>query len=417
MKLESLTTHIVSPPSGIGGGYWLLVEVTTDDGITGVGECYGIPFGADVAVAMVNDLFDRHLAGDDPRHVEAMFRRAYSAGFTQRPDVSMMGAFSGIEMACWDIVGKATGQPVHQLLGGLYHPRLRTYTYIYPPSVHDGSLDPADDPDVYHNGEAAAAQALYYLDLGFTALKQDPTGPYGVQGGRELSMTELERSVDNIRRLRETVGGRADLLFGTHGQMSTSSALRLARRLEPYDPLWFEEPCPPDQVGSLARIAAGTSVPVATGERLTTRAEFHAALMAGASIVQPNVGRAGGVWEMRKIAALAEVFNAQLAPHIYCGPVAHAAAASVAHTCPNFLILETIQTDFHRDVVVDPLPWNDGYLEATDRPGLGVELNHSVLAQHPYRPDRPLHLTMTEAPIPSDNTLLTGELPSRTADG
>jgi L-alanine-DL-glutamate epimerase-like enolase superfamily enzyme len=407
VKLESITTHITSPPAGIGGGYWLLVEVTTDDGITGVGECYGIPFGPDVARAMVVDLFDRFLAGDDPHHVEAMFRRAYSAGFTQRPDVSLMGAFSGVEMACWDIVGKSTGRPVYQLLGGLFHPRLRTYTYLYPPSAHDSSLDPADDPDVYHDGDAAAAQAEYYLELGFTAVKQDPTGPYAVQGGRELSMTELARSEYNTARLRRAVGDRADLLFGTHGQMTTSSAIRLARRLEPFDPLWFEEPCPPDQMGSLARIAQSTSIPVATGERLTTRGEFHAALTAGATIIQPNVGRAGGIWEMRKIAAVAELYNAQLAPHIYCGPVAYAAAAHVAHTCPNFLILETIHTDFHRDVVVDPLPWSDGYLEATDRAGLGLELNHEVIAAHPYRVDRPLHLTMTQAPVPSDNPRLT----------
>lgn len=410
MRLESISCHLTSPPNGIGGGYLLMVELTTDDGLTGIGECYGIPFGGDVAAQMTIDVFDRFIAGDEPRNIEAMFRRVYSAGFTQRPDVSLMGVFSGIETACWDILGKAYNQPVYGLLGGAFHPKLRTYTYLYPPSVHDPALDPADDPDVYHDAESAAAQARYYLDLGFTAVKQDPTGPYSFQGGRELSLPELRRSVENVAALRQEMGDQADILFGTHGQMSTGSAIRLARQLEPFDPLWFEEPCPPDQMASLQRIASATTIPVATGERLTTRVEFRAALDAGVSIVQPDVGRVGGIWEMRKVAALAELYNALLAPHIYCGPIAHAAAAHVAFSCPNFLILETIQTSFHESLVVDSLPWEDGYLLPTDRPGLGVELNLETVAANPYRPDRPLHLNMTNTPLPSDNTRTVDEL-------
>ncbi len=410
MRLESVTCHVTSPPDGIGGGYLLFVELETDNGISGVGECYGIPFGGDVAARMTEDVFDRFIAGEDPRNIEAMFRRVYSAGFTQRPDVSLMGVFSGIEIACWDILGKALNQPVWGLIGGNFHSKLRTYTYLYPPSVHDKTLDPADDPDVYHDPAAAAAQALYYVDLGFTAVKQDPTGPYSFQGGRELSMPELSRSVANAAAIRDAVGDRADLLFGTHGQMSTGSAIRLARQLEEFDPLWFEEPCPPDQMSSLERIANSTTIPVATGERLTTRVEFRAALEAGTAIVQPDVGRVGGIWEMRKVAALAELYNALMAPHIYCGPVAHAAAAQVGFTCPNFLILETIQTPFHRDLVVDPLPWEDGYLPLTERPGIGVELNYDTLAANPYRSDRPLHLSMTNVPLPSDNTKTVDEL-------
>ena len=410
MQLESIQTFVTVPPTGIGGSFWVLVQITTDDGITGVGECYGIPFSGDVAAHMVEDTFDRFIAGEDPHNIETMFRRVYSAGFTQRPDVSMMGVFSGIEMAVWDIIGKAHGEPVYNLLGGAFHHRLRTYTYLYPRSVTDPTIDPATEGDVYHDPAAAAERAVDYVEMGFTAVKQDPTGPYSFQGGRELSLTELRRSEANVRAIRDAVGDRADILFGTHGQMTTSSAIRLAKRLEPFDPLWFEEPCPPDQLDAIGRVAASTSIPVATGERLTTRLEFHDALKAGVSILQPDIGRSGGIWETKKIAVMAELFNAQIAPHIYCGPVAHAAAAHVGFSSPNFLLLETIQTAFHDDVLRSPLRWEDGYLHAPTEPGLGVELDLDVVATHPYTTGGRLHLEMTQTALPSDNTALTGDL-------
>lgn len=414
MLLDRIETFATVPPTGVGGSFWILVRVSTDDGVNGVGECYGIPFSADVACRMVEDVFDRYIAGRSPTELETMFRSVYSAGFSQRPDPTMMSIFSGIEIASWDIIGKATGRPVYDLLGGAFHDRLRTYTYLYPESAHRPLGEPGPnepEPDPYHDPDAAAERALHYLELGFTAIKQDPTGPYTIQGGRELSMAELARSEANARALRAAVGDRADLLFGTHGQMTTSSARRLARRLEPCDPLWFEEPCPPDQMTSLRKIAASTTIPVATGERLTTRTEFRQALDAGATILQPNVGRAGGIWETKKIATMAETQNATLAPHIYCGPVAHAAAAHVGLTCPNFLMLETIQTAFHDAVVVEPLAWEDGYLLAPSTPGLGIELNDDVIAAHPYQDSGGrLHLEMTQTPVPSDNTALTAEL-------
>lgn len=401
MKLESIETFVTVPPTGIGGSFWVLVRVTTDDGISGIGEAYGIPVSGDIAAAMITDTFDRFIAGEDPHRIETMFRRVYSAGFTQRPDVSMMGVFSAIEMAIWDILGKAHGVPCYKLLGGRFHDRLRTYTYLYPQGE-------TDDP--YHNPDDAAAAALVYKAMGFTAVKQDPTGPYSFQGGRELSLSELARSEANVAAIRHAVGETVDILFGTHGQMTTGSAIRLARRLEQYDPLWFEEPCPPDQMDAIAKVARATTIPVATGERLTTKVEFHEALKAGVSILQPDVGRSGGMWETKKIAVMAELFNAQVAPHIYCGPVAHAAAAHVAFTAPNFLILETIQTDFHDAIVNEPLTWDDGYLLPPTAPGLGIELNDEAIAANPYTTGGRLHLEMTQTPLPSDNTKLTGEL-------
>ncbi len=410
MKLQDIQTYVTVPPTGIGGAFWVLLKITTDTGITGVGECYGIPVSGDIAAQMVEDTFERFIAGEDPHNVELMFRRVYSAGFTQRPDISMMGVFSGIEMAVWDILGKAHEQPVYNLIGGRFNDRLRTYTYLYPLAVDKDGMPLPDVGDVYHDGDAAAEVALKYLEMGFTALKQDPAGPYGIQGGRELSLHELSRSEYNFKRLREAVGDRADLLFGTHGQSTTSAAIRLAKRLEPYDPLWYEEPCPPDQIDALARVTAATSIPVATGERLTTKMEFHAALKAGVSILQPDIGRSGGIYETKKIAALAEVYNAQVAPHIYCGPVAHAAATHLGFSIPNFLILETIQTDFHDAILTKTLPWENGYMLPPTAPGLGIELNEEVIAANPYTTGGRLHLEMCQTVLPSDNTKTITEL-------
>ena len=419
MKLQDIKTYVTVPPNGIGGAFWVIVKLTTDNGIEGIGECYGIPVSGDIACRMVEDTFERFIAGEDPHNVETMFRRVYSAGFTQRPDVSMMGVFSGIEVAIWDILGKAHGVPVYNLIGGKFHERLRTYTYIYPLEVDRWGNPIEGQGDVYHDGDAAAEAALRYVEMGFTAIKNDPAGPYSFQGGRELSLTELSRSEYCIKRIREAVGDKADILFGTHGQMTTSSAIRLAKRLEPYDPLWFEEPCPPDQMEAIGKVAAATSIPVATGERLTTKVEFHQALKAGVSILQPDIGRSGGIYETKKIAIMAELFNAQIAPHIYCGPIAHTAAVHLGISIPNFLILETIQTDFHDAILQKPLTWEDGYMIAPTEPGLGIELNEEVVGielneevvlAHPYTTGGRLHLEMTQTVLPSDNTKKVTEL-------
>jgi len=412
MKLKDIKTYVTVPPTGIGGSFWVIVKLTTDNGIEGIGECYGIPVSGDIACRMVEDTFERFVAGEDPRNVETLFRRVYSAGFTQRPDISMMGVFSGIEIAIWDILGKARGEPVYNLLGGRFYPRLRTYSYLYPKHQSPPGMvwQGSGEGDCYHDPDAAVEAALNYVDFGFTAIKQDPAGPYSFQGGRELSLAELSRSEANVKAIRDAVGDRADILFGTHGQMTTSSAIRLARRLEPYDPLWFEEPCPPDQMDALHRVVAATTIPISTGERLTTKMEFHQALKAGVAILQPDIGRSGGIWETKKIAVLAEVYNAQIAPHIYCGPIAHAAAAHVAFSSPNFLVLETILTQFHSDILTRRLDWQDGYLNAPTEPGLGIELNEAVVLAHPYTSGGRLHLEMCQVPLSSANEKTIGEL-------
>ena len=234
------------------------------------------------------------------------------------------------------------------------------------------------------------------MDRGFTAVKFDPAGPYSVFDGRQPTVEALDRSERMVRAIWDAVGPRVDLLFGTHGQFTASGAIRLARRLEVYDPLWFEEPTPPENVEEMAKVARASSIPIATSERLTTKYEFARVLDAGAaSILQLNLGRCGGLLEGKKIAALAETRYAQLAPHLYCGPNVGAANIQLSTCSPNFLILESVQdrSGFHADILVKPIQWEDGYVIPPTEPGLGVELNEAVALAHPYMGDE-LHLEM-----------------------
>lgn len=400
MKIVDVNTFVVAnPPPSFGGRYFVFVKLTTDDGIVGYGEAYAATFAPQVITAGLIDVAERHLVGEDPFHIERFWRRAYSRGFTQRPDVTLQGVMSALEMACWDIVGKAVGKPVYELLGGRVHEALRSYTYLYPAT--------GDTTDVYVDPAMAAQRALDEVARGFTALKFDPAGPYTAMGGHQPSLDRIELSVRFLAAIREAVGTRVDLLFGTHGQFSTSGAARLARRLEPYDPLWFEEPVPPDNVNAMAEVARKTSIPIAAGERLTTKAEFARLLEAGgANIVQPNVSRAGGLLEGKKIAAIAEAHNAQLAPHLYNGPIGAAANIALATCSPNFLILEAIQdfSGFHAELLTSPIQWNDGYVIPSSEPGLGVTLDETVARAHPYD-DTELHLSMAPDSIDSADSL------------
>ncbi len=347
MKLTDIKTYVVgNPPPHYGGRYFVFVKLTTDSRVDGIGEAYCVPFDPHLVEKLIVDVFQRYLHGQDPHHIEKMWRRVYSAGFTQHPDVTMMAVLSALEMACWDIVGKEAGQPVYNLLGGQVHEKLRSYTYIY--------ARPGDTTDVYRDPDLAAERAAEYLGQGFTALKFDPAGPYSAFDGRQLSLVEIDRSVRFCRQLREAVGMKADLLFGTHGQMTAAGAIRLAKQLEPYDPLWFEEPVPPDAPEEMAKVARATSIPIATGERLATKYDFGRLLRAGgAAILQMNLGRVGGILEAKKIAGMAEVDHVQIAPHLYCGPVVGAANIQLATCSPNFLILESIERwdGFHAQIL------------------------------------------------------------------
>lgn len=394
MKIADLKTFVVgNPPPSFGGRYFVFLKLKTDNGIEGVGEAYAATFGPHTMARMIEDVFERHVLGMDPFRIEMLWRRVYGSGYTLRPDVSLMGVLSAIELALWDIVGKALGKPAYELLGGKAHERLRTYTYIYPEGEETDAI--------YHDAELSAQRAAEYVARGFTAVKFDPAGAYSAFDPRQPSLEALARSERFVRRLREAVGDKADLLFGTHGQFTPAGAIRLAKRLEPYDPLWLEEPTPPEMPEEMAVVARATSIPVATGERLTTKYEFARVLACrAASILQMALGRVGGLLEAKKIAGMAEAHYAQVAPHLYCGPVEGAANIQLATCSPNFLILESIQTwgGFHAQILKQPIRWEDGYVIPPTAPGLGVELDEAVARAHPYTGDR-LHLEMADRPI------------------
>ncbi len=400
MRLSQIETFTVAnPPPRHGGRYFIFVRLTTTCGITGVGEIYNATFSPQLCEAMAQEMFARHFLDSDPCHIERLWRRVYSAGFTQRPDVTVSGVLSGLEMACWDILGKAYDKPVYELLGGKVHERLRSYTYLYP-SAGDVYPDPTQ-PNVYNNAALAAEVAVQRVEQGFTAVKFDPAGPYTIYDGHQPRMADLALSADFCRTIRAAVGTQADLLFGTHGQFTVSGAKRLARCIEPYDPLWFEEPVPPESPEAMAEVAHYTAIPIATGERLCTKYEFARVLETrAASILQMNLGRVGGLLEAKKIAAMAETKQVQIAPHLYCGPGVAAANIHLATCSPNFLILESIGTfdGPYMAMVNSHIAWEDGYVIPPTLPGLGIELDDAYIAQHPYVGDE-LHLTMTDQPV------------------
>jgi galactonate dehydratase len=403
MKITGLETFVVgNPPPHYGGRYFLFVKLTSHDNIIGWGEAYAAAFDPHLTARLIEDLAQRYLIGNDPHDVETFFRRCHGSGFAQRPDPTVMGAFSALEMACWDIIGKAAGKPVHKLIGGAVRDRLRVYTYLYPhfENEAEASVYPAEMPgkSVYDDPDMAAESALKWVEEGFTGIKFDPAGPYTPYDGHQPRLIDIELSAAMCKAVREAVGTRADILFGTHGQFTPSGAARMARALEPYDPLWFEEPVPPDAPEAMAEIARKTSIPVAAGERLTTLWEFGRLLeMRAASILQPNSGRSGGILQTRKIAALAEFHHAQIAPHCYCGPVVAAANAQIAAASPNFLILEAIRRfdSFHAKILKKPLLIEDGHLVLSKEPGLGVEVDEAVARAHPWTGSF-LHLQMTD---------------------
>ena len=401
MIIKDFETFVVgNPPPRFGGRYFIFVKLVTDSGVVGYGEAYCATFGAKTVEAMLRDTAERFVVGRDPFHIEALWRSIYGAGYNLRPDVSLMAVLSALEMACWDIIGKECGKPVYELLGGQVHEKLRTYTYIYP-DQGDVYPDEEDAEHVYVNPERAAERALRYVGQGFTALKFDPAGAYTVFDGGMPTGNELERSEAFMRTLREAVGAEVDLLFGTHGQFTPAGAIRLAQRIAPYDPLWLEEPVPPENAAEMAVVARATSIPVATGERLCTKYEFARVLEEGAAaILQLNLGRVGGLLEAKKVAALAEVKYAQIAPHLYCGPIVGAANIQLATCSPNFLILEGIETwdGFHAALLDKPVNWQNGYVIPSTEPGLGVTLNEAVAREHPYEGDE-LHLEMLTEPV------------------
>ena len=384
MKIVEAKVFIVgTPPPHLGGANWVFLKLLTDDGIHGFGESYGSELYFPSAVRLIEDMCEHFVLGSDPFRIELLWKRLYASGYSQRADIFKMAAISAIEIACWDIIGKALDQPIYNLLGGRYHEKIRTYSYLYPAP---GDTGPAD-ASMHYSPERTRRGAEEALRQGFTAVKFDPLRTRSLYGPSVIPPDELDNAEAVVRGVREVVGNEVDILVGTHGQMTASSAIMLAKRLEKYEPLWFEEPVPPENMDEMARVVRSTTIPIATGERLSTRYEFAQLLQKQAvSTLQMALGRVGGIFEAKKVASMAEAHYVNFAPHVWAGPIESAASIQLDVCSPNFLIQEGIGrwNGFYDEILLEPFEWEEGYIVPSTRPGLGVELNEEVAAKHPY---------------------------------
>lgn len=387
MQLTKATPFAIrTPPPNHGGYFFYFVKLETDSGLVGWGETAVLfsMYGLERAFErLVEGVFNRYLAGRDPMNREKLTKLMYAGLSSQHADYFVGGVISAFDTAMWDICGKAFGAPVCDLLGGRFRSRIRTYTYLY--DLDDGDLArsaQAWSNDPKRMGDIAARM----VDEGFTGVKLDPLR-YTLPGAEpiapwEISVAEYDRAERTIEAIRNAIGDRADIMIGTHGQITPSVSRRLARRLEKYDPLWLEEPCPPENAEEMARIAASTSIPIATGERLAHIHDFQRLFAVGAChFAQPDLGSCGGVTAAKQIATLAEAHYVLMAPHVWGGPVITAAAMQLDAAIPNFLIQESIYKSrgFFDQIVREPFKWEDGDLVLENRPGIGVELNETAL--------------------------------------
>ena len=372
MKVTGVETVVISNiKPHRGGRYWLFLQLATDEGIVGLGERpTGHALNLNSQISLIKDLCEQFVIGNSPFEIERMWQTIYASRHDYRhPGLGMTPALSAIEMALWDIVGKATNQPIYNLLGGQVHDRLRAYAYM-----------PTEG--IWENPHKAGEIAIKLVEDGNTACKFDPFTPLFPQP-RDFSLKMIRHVAKIFRAIRDAVGDELEVGIGTHGQFSTAVAIRVAKELEEFSPFWFEEPVPPENIDELARVAAHTSIPIATGERLVTKFEFAELLKKqAAQIIQLDVGQCGGILESKKIAGMAEAYYAMIAPHMYCGPVAAAAAVQLDTCSPNFLIQEYNGNSLHNDIFKEPIRIENGYITPPTGPGLGVELDEAVVKKH-----------------------------------
>jgi len=368
-RLETLVIDNVPPYRG--GRKFQFIKLHTDEGIVGLGErVTGGVTELGSQIALLNELAEQFVIGQNPFNVELIWQRMFSTPHDYRhPGMSRTPAMSAIEIALWDIIGKATNQPIYNLLGGRFHDRLRAYAYM-----------PSEG--VWEQPEKAGDIARQLVAEGWSACKTDPftpTFPYP----RDWPLKAIKHAASIFRHVREAVGDELEIGIGTHSQFSTAGAIRVAKIFEEYNPIWFEEPVPPEMVEEMARVAAQTSIPIAAGERLATKYDFANALEKQAiGIVQVDVGQCGGILEAKKIAAIAESHHALIAPHMYVGPIAAAAAIQLDTCSPNFMLQEFNTGPLHRDLFVKPIVVEQGYITPPTGPGLGLELDEAVVKRH-----------------------------------
>jgi galactonate dehydratase len=352
MKITKLETFFVKPR-------WVFLKVHTDEGFVGWGEPAVEGWSRSVAAA-VHEM-GRYLIGQDPRRIEHHWQAIYRGAFYRGGPV-LTSALSGVEQAMWDVTGKWLGVPVHQLLGGAVRDRIRVYCH-----VGGGSLD------------AYAKSARAGVEKGFSAIK---TGLFEAVRFVE-SKAFVARAAERMAVLRQAVGDEVDIGVDFHGRVGPAMAIELAEAIKPYHPMFIEEPCLPENVDAMARVARATTVPIATGERLFTKWAFREVLEKGAAaILQPDLSHAGGIFEVRKIAAMAECYYAGVAPHCPLGPVSLAACLQLAACTPNFVCQE--QVNLGEGYLKAPFVVKQGYVDVPTGPGLGIEVDEEALAGKLY---------------------------------
>jgi galactonate dehydratase len=363
MKIVDVKTHVLSTA-------WrnlTFVRVITDEGLEGIADVRMLNH-TDALLGYFAEAVPNHVLGHDPANIEWLVQRMYRNDYARAGEIAM-SAIATIEIACWDIVGKALGQPVYKLLGGAVRDRIKAYA--------NGWYTVERTPQEFHNA------AKRVLEKGYRALKFDPFGA----GFYELEPKEKVFVVELVEAVRDAVGPEVEILIEMHGRFNPATAVEMSRELERFKPSWVEEPVPPENLAALKKAAEQITIPVATGERIHNRYEFRELLeLQAADIIQPDITHSGGLLEVKKLAAWAESYYVLVAPHNVGGPVSTAAALHFAASTPNFKIQEHFN-DFAEDWVKAAAPGNpevvDGYFALPQGVGLGVELDQAVLAEHP----------------------------------
>ena len=360
----------------------LFVKIQTDAGITGWGESYN-QVDRDIAIEAHIIELARYLEGRDPFHIRHFTHIAYEDFATKRGGMDLYSAISGIEIALWDIVGKALGQPVYNLIGGPVRPRIKLYA--------NGWSSGAVTPDQF------ARSAIGTVNQGFKALKFDPfPGPWRLY----VDYDDLVQATIIVSAIREAVGPTIDLMIEAHRRLAPMNAIRVAKMIEPFRPYWLEEPCPPENVPAIREVRQATTIPIVTGEAMYTRSGFREVLtQRAADIINPDVCNTGGILELTQIAAMAEPFNVAVSPHGWNSTsVAAAAAVHAAAVMPNFLIYEYALNvePASRAISSRYLEPEDGYIELPNVPGIGTEIDESKLTNFPYRRFQPRPIRLLE---------------------
>ena len=344
---------------------FIIVKVTSDEGIVGFGEATLADFEKTIEAAVYD--YKPFLLGreiDIPEIVQFLFRHFYWRGGPM-----LMSAISAIEQALWDILGKAAKKPVYSLLGGRANPRVRAYA--------NGFISGSATPEEF----ATAADKI--VKEGFNAIKFDPFGA----AGPGITKEEMKTAMSRVDAIRNVVGEGPDLLIEAHGRFDSATAISIASELKRFSPMWFEEPVPEDDIRSMAEVKAKSPVPIATGERIVTKYRFQELLsLRAADIIQPDVCHVGGIREISQIAAMAEVNYVSVAPHNPNGPIATAATLNALITMPNALILEfwVDAENVRRDLIKEYFDVRRGYVYPSNKPGLGITVNEAALAKYPY---------------------------------